>query len=604
MQSIEERSPANPAHDGWRKTSQALRPLTHDALPDTQYDVYPAHDLPPGTVHVGFAALAEMLDGQSIVVIDGCGGVLWSHFQAALDQALTARGVQANWQNVESALRSPAEIDALVEPFLGGDDPLFGSRFTGTLADFFDQDRLRALRPDPDVALSILYGNGAALANWPGSLIYIDVPKSEVQFRARAGSVSSLGAQSTTMQPDSKAIYKRFYFVDWVALNQHKAAIWPHIDMWIDEQRPDDPACMRGTDLRAALTHMSRSCFRARPWFEPGVWGGQWIKEHIPQVPQDTPNIAWSFELITPENGLLLQSDGLLCEVSFECLMYQESNAVLGSSAPRFKHDFPIRFDFLDTFDGGNLSIQCHPRPEYALEHFGEPFTQDETYYILDCKSGAQVYLGFQPGIDRDEFCSELESLIPGTEPIDIVRYVHSEATEKHGLYLIPNGTIHGAGKDNLVLEISATPYIFTFKIYDWMRLDLDGQPRPINLERAFDNLYFDRQGERIAREFVSHPAVLDTGNDWRIIHLPTHAEHFYDVHRLEFATHIEVETHGSPHVLSLVEGQVIDVLTANGHTQRFSYAETFVIPAAAAHYQLINRSSAPVKVVKAFMKA
>ena len=87
----------------------------------------------------------------------------------------------------------------------------------------------------------------------------------------------------------------------------------------------------------------------------------------------------------------------------------QEYRAVLGDCAGRFGLDFPIRYDFLDTVEGGNLSIQCHPRPGYARKHFGETFTQDECYYILDCSPGARVYLGFQAGINPPEFRQALE---------------------------------------------------------------------------------------------------------------------------------------------------------------------------------------------------
>ena len=583
----------------WRKTTQTLAPAIAAGLQE-DYTLYPGFPIGDGKISLGFVSLAQALTGHSQVVIDGFSGVFWENLRSQLEQALAGKGLRLAWYNVEEAFRPEDEVDKLIAPFLGGDDPLFGRRFSGKLVDFFDPVRLAGFSPDPQADVNILYGCGAALAGWDGWLVYIDLPKNEIQFRSRAGSMHNLGAP----QPDDpKKMYKRFYFVDWVALNAHKAKILPRVDLMVDEQRPDEPAWMKGEHLREALTVMSQNYFRARPWFEPGPWGGDWIIKHIPGLAQDVPNYAWSFELISPENGLAFESSGALLEVSFDTLMFQEHQAVLGRCADRFGFEFPIRYDFLDTFDGGNLSIQVHPRTEYIRKNFGESFTQDETYYILDCEEGAQVYLGFQQGIDPAQFRLELERSFREKVVIDIDRFVKQVPSHKHDLFLIPNGTIHGSGKNNLVLEISATPYIFTFKMYDWMRLDLEGLPRPLNINRAFENLYFERQGERVEEELVSHPYPISAGPDWKIIHLPTHPAHFYDVHRLEFSGKIEVSTDGSAHLLMLVEGQTVLLETENGLRQRFNYAETFTIPAAANRYWLINEGDTPIQVVKSFMK-
>ena len=584
----------------YRKTTQDLIPVIQQPVSAGQYDIYPGYSIGKGKIALGYGTLAELLADQRQVIIEGYIGVMWDSFRENLEASLSANGVQTNWQSIEQALFPEAEIDALIEPYLGGNDPIFGRRFHGSLSDFYDERKLAAIRPEPVADLNIVYGCGAALAGWDGLLVYIDVPKNEIQFRSRAGSIRNLGASQPS---DPKPMYKRFYFVDWVVFNRHKADLLPDIDTFVDGQRPDHPLMISGEELRSALSGMSQSALRVRPWFEPGPWGGQWIRAKIPQLPQDVPNYAWSFELIVPENGLLLESDGRMLEISFDMLMYQKHQAILGDFSQYFGYEFPIRFDFLDTFDGGNLSVQCHPRPEFIREQFGENFTQDETYYILDYRPGACVYLGFQDDIKPEDFRSELERSHAEKTVIDINRFVNSEPAHKHDLFLIPNGTIHCSGVDNLVLEISATPYIFTFKMYDWMRLDLEGNPRPLNIERAFQNLYFDRKGKRVTKELIARPQTLSQGENWRLLHLPTHPDHFYDVHRLEFASHIHVEMHGSPHILSLVEGESILVETSNGRRQRFNYAETILIPAAASAYTLVNDAGGEAKVVKAFIK-
>jgi mannose-6-phosphate isomerase class I len=584
----------------YRKTAQFPLPEVKPSVSQAGYDIYPTFKLGENQIFDGFESLAQIIAGHNIVTIDGYIGVFFDRFQEMLDKSLKELGFRTSWTNTSDFLKHPGIIEKIVSPFTGGDDPLFGKRTTLSLEDFFDIQSLKTLKPDYDAVINLIIGPGASLAQWNGILIYLDLPKNEIQFRSRAESITNFGAVSPS---DPKEMYKRFYFVDWIIFNKHKQNILPSIDIIVDSQRPENPAWMFGETLRHSLKIMSHNAFRARPWFEPGVWGGTWIKDHIARLNNDVPNYAWSFELISPENGLLFESSGRLLEISFDCLMYLEGDAVLGNGFKRFGTDFPIRFDFLDTFNGGNLSVQCHPRPEYTKSNFGEDFTQEETYYILDTKENAAVYLGFQEDIVPSVFRNELENSYCNAEALDIEKFVQKHTASKHDLFLIPYGTIHGSGENNLVLEISSTPYIFTFKMYDWLRPDLDGNPRSLNIKRGMENLYFDRRGSYVKEKLISKPVLIDQGEDWQLYHLPTHETHLYDVHRYHFKTGIEVKTDNKCHVLSLVEGTSVVVETGNGRSQLFSYAETFVIPAAAGSYRIMNNSGTEAIIVKAFVK-
>ena len=585
----------------WRESSQPLLPahLNVEALEEATYNHIPVHTLAKGKVFSGYDKLVDWIIEQKTVVIDGYTGVFFDRIQHQLDLKLAERGVTVNWILSADYLKSEEEIDSLTSPYLGTKESVWGKKTDLKLNDFFNEG-LADVERDSTYEVNIVIGLGAALCKWEAPVIYLDVPKNEIQYRMRAGSVKNIGKSELETGP---AMYKRSYFVDWVVADQHRNELLDKISIVADGQRADDLTWTFKESLVAGLKEMAKTVFRVRPWFEKGSWGGQWMKEHVKGLNNDEVNYAWSFELITPENGLVFESDNNLLEVSFDFLMLYQYKEVIGKHAGLFGPYFPIRFDFLDTFDGGNLSVQCHPSKDYISSNFGEHITQDETYYILDSKPGAKVYLGFQEDIDPVEFCKALEHSQEHLEKIDVERYVQSFPSNKHDLFLIPNGTVHSSGVDNMVLEISATPYIFTFKMYDWLTLDLNGNPRPINIAHAFNNLQFERKGKVVEEEHIAHPVTIDKGADWELIHLPTHREHFYDVHRIEFNTSVNVTTEDSCHVLMLVEGAYIELEIDSLKTGTFAYAETFVIPAAAKHYTLINRGDKIAKVIKAFIK-
>ena len=459
-------------------------------------------------------------------------------------------------------------------------DPAFARAPTGTLA-----DRLDGL---PRVeAPALVVGPGSAFVPHD-ELWYADVPKRLGLEAVRRGHAPNLG-----QRPAERGTERRLLYVDWPLQDRHKQELLSRIDHYIDLTDPALPRRLDGAALRATLALLATRPFRTRPTFLPGPWGGQWLRREL-GIETDAPNLAWSYELITPEAGILIDS----LEVGFELLMAEQSERVLGQDvAARFGRSFPIRFDYLDTLGGGDLSIQCHPREDYMADVFGLPYTQLETYYVLQSTAGAKVFLGLREDADARAFEADARAALDGVA-FDPRRHLQTHEARHHGLYLIPAGTVHASGAGNVVLEISATPYLYTLRFYDWLRRDLDERLRPVHLEHAFANLDPARRGEAVTRDLIQDPHVVRSGSGWVELRLGGLTELFFSVHRLDFDGEVADTTGDRFHVLNLVEGDEVTIETAAGDRHSLAYAETIVVPAAVGAYRVRGRG----KVIKAFV--
>jgi len=497
--------------------------------------------------------------------------------------------------HAHDALLPPADIDRLVAPFLGGDDPLFGFLGPLELPQFFSPEKTAALRARiAAVKTGVILVTGCGALHVIGEnknaaliLVYADMARWEGQLRQRRNETANLGADNKNQPANLK--YKRAYFIDWRVCDRWKRPLIARWDYYLDTHDPRAPKLADGPAVRAGLRHAVTRPFRVVPFFDPGPWGGQWMK-HVCDLDHSAKNFAWCFDCVPEENSLHLDIGGARIEMPAANLVFDQPRALLGEKVhARFGDEFPIRFDFLDTMGGGNLSFQVHPLTEYIQRHFGMHYTQDESYYYLDAAPGAQVYLGLKDGADPATLARDLRAAQNGGAPFPDAHYVKRLPAKKHDHFLIPAGTVHCSGAGGMVLEISATPYIFTFKMWDWGRLGLDGKPRPINIERGLANIQWDRTEKWVRAQLVNRVEPLNAGDGWREERTGLHEREFIETRRHWFTKPAPHNTAGGVNVLNLVEGRAAIVESTADAFEPFQvhYAETFIVPAAVGAYRI-----------------
>ena len=329
------------------------------------------------------------------------------------------------------------------------DDRVFGVMSHQTLDKFYDKGSLyqAGMQIEQAKGLVVIYGTGASLIAEADILIYADLARWECQCRYRAGGTNW---KVSNEEEDPLKKNKRGYFFEWRICDRLKDNLYPKIDFLLDTNVPDDPKMISGDDYRYGLSQAVEQPFRLVPYFDASVWGGQWMKEKF-QLDPDADNFGWAFDGVPEENSLYLRYGDVRVEVPALNLVHQFPNELLGPRVhSRFGKEFPIRFDFLDTMEGGNLSLQVHPLTEYIQDKFGMHYTQDESYYILDAGEDAAVYLGVKDNIKLNDMVEDLKKAQEKSEyQFPDEKYVNRFPAKKHDHFLIPAGTVHCGGSGN-----------------------------------------------------------------------------------------------------------------------------------------------------------
>ena len=511
--------------------------------------------------------------------------------------------------NSETVFKTAADISKMTYPDVT-DDEIFGYLTRLRIDDFFDHEKLLKTKKEIEEiksGLIVIYGHGASRINENFDLlVYADMARWEIQQRMRKNEVTGLGVNDQELPLSAQ--YKRGFFVDWRVCDKLKKILFSKMDYVLDTNKKDNPKMIEAKTMFNGLEKAASQPFRVQPFFDPGPWGGQWIKKTC-DLDKRVDNYAWCFDCIVEENSLLLNVSGDLIEIPSINLVFCQSKKLLGEPVEsRFGQEFPIRFDFLDTMGGGNLSLQVHPTTQYIKETFGVQYTQDESYYLLDAGNDGSVYLGLKNDINPDEMINDLYFAQNGGESFNADKYINKWPAKKHDHFLIPNGTIHCSGKNSMVLEISSTTYLFTFKLWDWGRLGLDGKPRPINIALGENVIQWERRTDFTKENLINQIEFISEGDGWREEKTGLHKNEFIETRRHWFSKKVMHETNDSVNVLNLVEGREAIIESPSNQFEPFvvHYAETFIVPANVKEYTIRpygESEGEEIATIKAFIR-
>ena len=535
-------------------------------------------------------------DNKKILVVDCYPGTNEKELKVNLIDKLSPNTVIS----MEDIFFDKDKLNELMEKNLT-DDRVRGIMYYGTINDFISDEKLQQAKKKIENTQGkvVVYGFGASLVTKGDILVYSDMARWEIQLRYRNGMPNY---KQDNYDEDVLIKYKRGFFIEWRIADKHKASLYEDIDFYLDTNKQGNPKMVIGEGFREGLKQMTKRPFRLVPYFDPGVWGGQWMKE-VCNLDKNEKNYAWSFDGVPEENSIYMQYGDVTVESpAMNLTLYQPRELIGEKNFARFGAEFPIRFDFLDTMEGQNLSLQVHPDTDYIRNKFGMPYTQDESYYILDAKEGAGVYLGLKESIDKEQMISDLEEAQHGNVKFDVDKYINFFPAKKHDHYLIPAGTVHCSANNCMVLEVSATPYIFTFKLWDWDRVGLDGKPRPIHIEDGKKVIRYDRTTKWVEENLVNNFNVIEDNDDYKEVKTGLHELEFIETHVISTSKSVEIKSDKEVTMLNLVDGKQAIIKSSNDSFEPYKvhYAETVIVPANAGSFISEAVDSEFIKVMKA----
>jgi len=540
--------------------------------------------------------ISALVKAGKIIAIDGYATADFDNIMSLVKGKFTAI-------DVSSIYKSPTDLDELFAENMPMDkvkDPvlLYGKLFLKGFVGIFDDAKLETLKKrlvDSKDAV-ILYGHGALsdeLISYVDCKIYADITPKQAVLNIKKGEYKNYGSDKIL---PFKQTMRRCYYVDFELEFSLRCKLLANktLSYYICADDNDNLTMIDGDVLDRVISRALDYPLRQKPVYLEGVWGGFYVYNRR-NLPKTMKNCAWVFDLIPMEVSTVIIIDGYKIEVPYYTIVASHGEKLMGKRCVEEYHGFfPMRFNYDDTFHAsGNMSVQLHPGADYIKENYNELGRQDESYYVFVTGQEAYTYLGFNNGVDIDEFVAECKRSEKDHQPIDYKKYVYAVKSEPGTQVMIPAGTIHASGQNQVILEIgSLTVGSYTYKMYDYVRRDLDGNPRPIHSYYGERNLNHAMTEDYVKANLVNgRKRVIRQEKDGCEMVVGECDQLYYSLRNLCFGDYMTDNTNGDFCVLALIDGEDVTVRSKSNpeYAYHMDYLDMLVIPASMGEFELIN---------------
>lgn len=230
-----------------------------------------------------------------------------------------------------------------------------------------------------------------------------------------------------------------------------------------------------------------------KPILKNRIWGGKKLATLGKNITSDSIGESWELSMV--EHDLSVVENGLYKNETIKSLIDTFPEFILGNSIiSKFGHQFPLLFKFLDAKT--DLSIQLHPNDDLAKKRHNS-LGKTEMWYIMQADENARIILGFQENSSSEEYLKHLENK---SLPSILKEY----NVKKGDVFFIETGTIHAIGGGILLAEIQQTSDI-TYRVYDWDRVDENGNSRELHIDLALEAINYQKQSPQILYDKIDN---------------------------------------------------------------------------------------------------